>query len=385
MKAFVRNETFSGFVLIAAALAGLVWANSPWYAAYHALLHAEFGFDTVLYGVHLSAHEWVNDALMAVFFVVVGLEIKREILAGELSSLTRAALPLIAAAGGVLVPALLCAAFLWHDPERLRGWAIPAATDIAFALAALTLIGRGIPASLKVFLTALAVIDDLAAIVIIALFYTANLVVPALLAAVACFVVLMALNRFGVKWLWLYIAIGVVMWFCVLESGVHATLAGVALALAIPLNSARRLEHEMHPYVALAILPLFGLFNAGVSFRGLTPAVLLSPLPLGIIAGLFFGKQIGIFTFSWVAVKTGLGRLPQGATWLMMYGVALLGGIGFTMSLFIGSLAFSSDALLTETKIGVLCGSLFAAIAGFLVLRRASARRAATMAASPGT
>jgi Na+:H+ antiporter, NhaA family len=370
MKDFVRNESFSGFVLAVAAIAGLIWANSPFHASYHALLHAEFGVDAIVYGVHLTAHEWVNDALMAVFFVVVGLEIKREILAGELSSVSRAALPAIAAAGGVIVPALICAAFVWHDPERLRGWAIPAATDIAFALAALSVLGRGIPTSLKVFLTALAVIDDLAAIVIIALFYTANLAVAALLAAVACFVVLLVLNRLRVTWLWLYVAIGIVMWGCVLESGIHATLAGVALAFAIPLNAAKRLEHDMHPFVAFAILPLFGLFNAGVSFRGLTPSVVLGSLPLGIIAGLFLGKQIGIFAFSWIAVKTRVAHLPHGVTWRMMYGVALLGGIGFTMSLFIGSLAFESDALLTETKIGVILGSLLSALAGYLMLRR---------------
>jgi Na+:H+ antiporter, NhaA family len=383
MKDFLKNESLSGLVLIGASLAGLIWANSPFRGAYEALLHREFGAKVVVYGVHLSAHEWVNDALMAVFFLIVGLEIKREILAGELSSAGRAALPGIAAIGGVIVPALICAAFIWSDPARSKGWAIPAATDIAFALAALTFV-RGIPASLKIFLTALAVIDDLAAIVIIALFYTSNFVLPALLAALACFAVLLACNRLRVTWLPAYFVIGIVMWFCVLESGVHATLAGVALALTIPVASAKRLEHELHPYVAFAILPIFGLFNAGVSFQGLNPSVLLGSLPLGIIAGLFLGKQIGIFTFSWIAVKTGIARLPHGATWRMMYGVALLGGIGFTMSLFIGSLAFDSNALLTETKIGVLTGSVLAALAGFLVLRwAASSVRSPTLPELP--
>jgi NhaA family Na+:H+ antiporter len=291
-----------------------------------------------------------------------------------LATFGRAALPAIAALGGIVVPSIVCAAFLWHDPERLRGWAIPAATDIAFALAALSLVGRGIPPALRVFLTALAVIDDLAAIAIIATFYTASLVLPALLAAVGCLAALVIANRLRVASLWVYAALGIVMWFCVFESGVHATLAGVALAMTIPTGAVEKLERQLQPYVAFAILPLFGLFNAGVSFRGLSPSTLLGALPLGIAAGLFFGKQAGIFAFSWIAVKSGIAPLPPGVTWRMLYGVALLGGIGFTMSLFIGALAFNSDALLTETKLGVFAGSSLAALAGYLVLRGAVAR-----------
>lgn len=370
----LRGESFPGFVLIVAAVAGLTWANSPFHQSYDALLHAKLGLSGVVGGVPLSAHDWVNDGLMAVFFLIVGLEIKREILDGELSTLGRAALPALAALGGIVVPAIVCAAFLRNDPERLRGWAIPTATDIAFALAALALVGSKIPPALRVFLTALAVIDDLAAIAIIAAFYTANFVLPAFLAAFGCFAALALLNRLRARWLPLYLAVGLIMWFCVLESGVHATLAGVALAIAIPAGAVRTLEHRLQPYVAFLILPLFGLFNAGVSFRGLTPAVVFGALPIGIAASLFFGKQIGIFAFSWIAVKTRIASLPHGVNWLMVYGVAVLGGIGFTMSLFIGTLAFDSPALLTETKLGVFGGSVLAAIAGFAILRAAVAR-----------
>ncbi|HEY5427308.1 MAG TPA: Na+/H+ antiporter NhaA [Candidatus Tumulicola sp.] len=370
----LKSQALPGFVLVAAALAGLIWANSSIHKSYDDMLHFTLGLGVDVPGVHLTAHDWVNDALMAVFFLLVGLEIKREILDGELSTFGRAALPVIAALGGVAVPAIVCAAFVWRDPARIGGWAIPVATDIAFALAALALVGRGVPPALKVFLTALAVMDDLVAIAIIATFYTKNLAVAALLAGIACFAALAILNRLRATWLPLYLAIGLAMWFCVLQSGVHATLAGVALALTIPSSAVKNLEHRLQPYVGFVILPLFGLFNAGVSFRGLSPAVLVSALPLGIATALFFGKQLGIFAFSWIAVKTRIAPLPQGVTWPMMYGVALLGGIGFTMSLFIGTLAFDSDALLTETKLGVFVGSALAALAGYVVLRRAVAR-----------
>lgn len=360
-----------------ASVVGLIWANSPLAASYERLLHAKIGMDTSLFGFHLTAHEWVNDGLMAVFFLLVGLEIKREVRVGELSTFGRAALPAIAAFGGILVPSCICAAFLWHDPQRLRGWAVPAATDIAFALAALTLVGRGVPPALKIFLTALAVFDDLAAIVIIALFYSSNLVVAALLAAAGCFAGLLVLNRLRVTALLPYLLIGIVMWLCVLESGVHATLAGVALAVTIPTRALARMEHALNPYVALYILPLFGLFNAGVSFHGLTPAVAFGALPLGIACGLFFGKQIGIVAAAWVAIRSGIAPLPHGVTWPMLYGTAVLGGIGFTMSLFIGSLAFGSDALLAETKIGVFAGSVISAVVGIFVLRRTFSQRLA--------
>jgi Na+:H+ antiporter, NhaA family len=377
MREFLRNESSSGFVLIAASVVGLIFANSPMRQSFADLLHLKLGFETAFFGLQLTAHDWVNEGLMAAFFMLVTLEIRREVIDGELSTLDRAALPVIAAFGGIMFPALICAAFLRHDPATLRGWAIPTATDIAFALAALSLVGRGVPPTIKIFLTALAVIDDLAAIAIVAVFYTASLALPALLLALAAFAAVLLLNRLRVTWLPIYFAIGIVMWFCVFESGVHATVAGVALALALPAGAIEKIEHAVHPYVAFAIVPIFGLFNAGVSFAGLTSSALLGSVPVGIAAALFFGKQIGIFSFSWIAVKSGIASLPHGANWRLMYGVALLGGIGFTMSLFIATLAFNSDALLIQAKIGVFTGSALSACAAYLVLRGAGTRKRA--------
>ena len=378
MKAFLRGESASGFVLIAAAILGIIWANSPFAQQYHDLLHSKVGIVTDVYSVKLTLHEWVDDALMAVFFLLVGLEIKYEFLAGALSSPARLVLPALAAVGGMVVPALICFAFVARDPEAIRGWAIPAATDIAFALAALALCGTVVSTRLKVFLTTLAVIDDLGAILIIAFFYTDDFAWPPMLAAIACLAVLFGLNRARVQALPVYVAVGIVMWVCVFESGVHATLAGVALAFTIPLSAVKRFEHGLKPYVGFVIMPLFGLFNAGISFAEVTPAMLVSPLALGVTLGLFLGKQIGIFACSWTAVRLGAAR-PSGTTPPMLYGAGLLGGIGFTMSLFIGSLAFSSDVLLTETKVGVFAGSIFSAIGAYLVLRRAE-REAVTRA-----
>jgi NhaA family Na+:H+ antiporter len=360
VKTFLRQESASGFVLIAAAIAALLWANSGLAGSYQTMLHARLG---------MSAHDWVNDALMALFFLLVALEIKRETRGGELSSFGTAALPAIAAIGGILVPSAICFAFVGHDPALIKGWAIPAATDIAFALAALTVAGPTIPPALKMFLTALAVIDDLVAILIIAIFYTAQLSAAALLAAIGCFAVLLALNRLSVKTLIPYLVIGAVMWYFVLQSGVHATLAGVALALVIPTGELPRLERRLHPYVAFGVVPLFGLFNAGVSFSGIEGGTLLGALPLGIAVALFFGKQAGIFGFSWLAVKTGLAPMPKAVNWPMLYGVALLGGIGFTMSLFIATLAFADAGVLGEAKIGIFAGSALSALAGCLVLK----------------
>ncbi len=378
MKAFLRGESASGFVLIAAAVAGVIWANSPFAHQYDDLLHAKIGIVSDAYSIHLTLHEWVDDALMAVFFLLVGLEIKYEFLAGALSSPARVVLPALAALGGMALPALICTAFVVRDPAALRGWAVPAATDIAFALAALSLCGATVSARLKVFLTTLAVIDDLGAIVIIAFFYTDDFAWPPLLAAGICLAVLLGFNRFRVQALPLYVAVGVVMWACVFESGVHATLAGVALAFTIPISAVKRFEHGLKPYVGFAIMPLFGLFNAGISFAEVTPAMLVSPLALGVTFGLFAGKQLGIFACSWLAVRFGAPR-PAGTTWAMLYGAGLLGGIGFTMSLFIGALAFDSEVLLTETKVGVFAGSILSAVAAFVVLRRAE--RAALTAA----
>jgi NhaA family Na+:H+ antiporter len=333
----------------------------------------------------LSLLHWINDGLMAIYFLLVGLEIKRELLAGELSSVKRAALPAIAALGGMVVPALIYLAFNWNTPATLRGWAIPAATDIAFALGVVALLGSRVPTSLKVFLTALAILDDLGAILIIAVFYTADLSLAALGLAATGLAVLFAFNRFGVRHLAAYLAVGMLVWCAVLASGIHATLAGVAVALAIPLRTEgatderaplHRLEHGLHPWVAYGILPIFGLANAGLSLGGLSLAAFLTPVPLGIAAGLFFGKQIGVMAASWWAVRRGWAQWPEGASAWQIYGVALLCGIGFTMSLFIGGLAFASEALQDQVKLGVFSGSLAAAVAGFIVLRFVAASRA---------
>ena len=383
LLAFLRSETGGGFLLIAASLLALAWANSPLAPSYFAMLGAHATVGVGSFSLSLSLLHWVNDALMAAFFLLVGLEIKRELLVGALSSPRRAALPAIAALGGMIAPAAIYVLIARGNPEALRGWAIPAATDIAFALAALSLLGNRVPVSLKVFLAALAIIDDLGAIVIIALFYTAGLHLPALGLACAALAALALMNRAGVTRLLAYLPVGFLLWLFTLESGVHATLAGVALALAIPLRTRaapdghgasplRRLEHALHPAVAYGIVPVFGLANAGVSFAGLSPRDLLDPVPLGVAAGLFVGKQLGVFGAAWGAIRLGAAHPPEGASMSMLYGVALLCGIGFTMSLFIGSLAFSSELLLTETKVGVFSGSLLCAAAGTAWLRVAT-------------
>ncbi len=371
---FLRLESAAGLLLMVAAVVALVLANSPAAEMYRAALAFKVGIG----GAGLSLLHWINDGLMAVFFLLVGLEIKRELLAGELSSIKSAALPAIAALGGMVVPAVIFVAFNWHDPASLRGWAIPAATDIAFALGILALLGNRVPTSLKVFLTALAILDDLGAIIIIGLFYTAEVSGLALSLAAAGLAVLFAFNRLGVRRLWPYLAVGVFVWGAVLASGIHATLAGVAVALIVPFRGAgaseensplHRLEHALHPWVAYGILPVFGLANAGLSLAGLSPSALLAPIPLGIAAGLFIGKQVGVVGASWLAVQMGFAKWPDGATSIQIYGIALLCGIGFTMSLFIGGLAFSSDDLQNQVKLGVFSGSVVAAITGFLVLR----------------
>lgn len=322
---------------------------------------------------------WINDALMAVFFLLVGLEIKRELLDGQLATWSQRALPGIAALGGMVVPAAIFIALNWGEPANLRGWAIPSATDIVFALGVLSLLGPRVPVSLKIFLTALAILDDLGAVVIIALFYAAELSPLMLGLAAATLLVLSALNRFGMKHLAPYLVLGAALWFFVLQSGIHATLAGVALALTIPLEVSsgdsptsplHQLEHALNPWVAFLIVPIFGFANAGVSFAGLGPSALIDPVPLGIALGLFFGKQAGVFGFAWLAIELRLADMPRYASWAHLYGVAVLCGIGFTMSLFIGLLAYPGSALLQDqTKIGVLLGSTLAGIVGWLILR----------------
>jgi Na+:H+ antiporter, NhaA family len=372
LTAIIEHPLGAGIALLLATLAALAVANSPWLPAYEAILKT--------YAGGLSVGHWINDGLMAVFFLLVGLELKRELLEGELSSWSQRILPGIAASSGVLLPALIFIALNRGDAQALRGWAIPSATDIAFALGVLSLLGPRVPATLRLFLTTIAVLDDLAAILIIALFYTAGLSLPMLGLAAAALAVLVALNRSGVLALWPYFLAGLALWIFVLKSGVHATLAGVALAMTIPFatrgdrpSPLLHLEHALQPWVAFFILPVFAFANAGVSLAGFTVARLLEPLTLGIAAGLFFGKQTGIFATVWLAEKSGLAPRPEGANWTQVYGVALLCGIGFTMSLFIGLLAFpESPPMQDATKIGVLTGSLVSAVAGYAVLRFAS-------------
>jgi NhaA family Na+:H+ antiporter len=380
LREFLRLEAAGGFVLMGAAALALVVANSPLAPLYFRLLELPLGVRVGGLVLEEDLLHWINDGLMAVFFLLVGLEIKREMVEGELASWPRRALPGIAAAGGMLAPALIYVICARGEGEALRGWAIPSATDIAFALGVLSLLGSRAPASLKAFLTALAILDDLGAIVIIALFYTAELHMTALAAALFGIAVLNVLNRLGVGRLAPYLVIGFLVWLAVLESGVHATLAGVAVALTIPLRTRdgraplHRLERGLHGPVALGIVPIFGFANAGISFAGLEWRQLLDPVPLGIMAGLFLGKQIGVVAATWGAVRLRLGALPEGAGWTAFYGVAVLCGIGFTMSLFIGSLAFPDPALITETKLGVFGGSLLSAALGYAVLRLTTPR-----------
>jgi NhaA family Na+:H+ antiporter len=377
---FFQSESAGGIVLIMAAIAAMIVANSPLQSVYADTLHR------VVLG--LSVSHWINDGLMALFFLMVGLEIKRELLTGSLATWRDRALPGYAALGGMLVPALFYVAINWGNPETMAGWAIPAATDIAFALGVLSLLGKRVPVSLKIFLAALAILDDLGAVIIISLFYTSELSIAMLLASFAVLGVLVAMNKMGQKRLLFYAIGGCVLWFLVYQSGVHATLAGVALALCIPLRDGKTdpeqstqeqsaleqsplvvLEHGLKPWIAFAIVPIFGFANAGVSLTGFSLGTLLSPIPLGIALGLFFGKQIGIIALSVLAIKTGVAQLPDRSNWLQLYGVALLCGIGFTMSLFIGSLAFpGAPDLVDEVKVGVLIGSILSGLVGAAVL-----------------
>ena len=369
LREFLESEAAGGILLIVAAALAMLAANGPWAVDYFHLLQAKAG--------PLSVHHWINDALMAVFFLLVGLEIKREFVDGHLTTWADRRLPMIAAAAGMIVPALVYLVATRSDPALARGWAIPAATDIAFAIGVLALLGSRAPASLKLFLTTVAIVDDMGAVAIIALAYTDAISGPALLAALGILGAMFALNRAGVSALRWYLILAALLWLAVLMSGVHATVAGVLAAFAIPVkitpaapdaedSTLHRLEHLLHKPVAWVIVPLFGFANAGVAMGG---ADFGGALPLGIAFGLFFGKQVGIFASVWLAVTFGIANKPAGASWMQIYGVALLCGIGFTMSLFIGGLAFSDPQHADGVKIGVLMGSLAAAIAGFGVLR----------------
>ena len=377
-QAFFEHEASGGIILMLAAAIALTLDNSPLSWLYDRLLSTPVAVKIGALSIDKPLLLWINDGLMAIFFFLVGLEIKREIMEGRLSSTQKAALPFIAAVGGMLVPAIIYIALNQNDPEALKGWAIPAATDIAFALGVLALLGSRVPVALKVFLLALAIIDDLGAIIIIALFYTSDLSVSVLGIAALGIAVLAYLNYRGVQRAAPYLVTGLIIWVCVLKSGVHATLAGVIIALFIPLNSQetdehksplKQIEHGLAPWVAFGIMPIFAFANAGVSLQGLSFSVLFSGIPLGIVAGLFIGKQVGIMSFVWVSVKLGISRLPDGCTWLQVYGVSLLAGIGFTMSLFIGTLAFSDPEHAAAVRIGVLTGSTLSGILGYLVLR----------------
>jgi NhaA family Na+:H+ antiporter len=377
LRYFLDGEASGGIVLIVAAALALVVANSPLLDAYEGALHAKLG--------PLSVEHWINDALMALFFLLVGLEIKREMIDGQLATWPRRVLPGIAAAGGMAVPAAIYVALNAGDPQTLRGWAIPTATDIAFALGVISLLGNRVPASLKIFLAALAIIDDLGAVVIIALFYSTGISLLDLGGAAVVLGALFVLNRRGVLRIWPYLVLGVVLWVLVYRSGIHATLAGVALALTIPLRSKdgrtddvetsplHRLEHRLGKLVPFIIVPIFGFANAGVSLAHVGVDALIDPLTLGVATGLVAGKLIGVFGSAVIVIRLGLADLPTGANWMQLFGTALLCGIGFTMSLFIGLLAFAGDPnLQEEVKLGILCGSGLAAILGTLVLLSAS-------------
>jgi NhaA family Na+:H+ antiporter len=387
VRAFLRMEAAGGILLVAAAVLAIVLANSPAGPLYTTLLEAPVAIQAGALVIAKPLILWINDGLMAIFFLLVGLEIKREVLEGELSSTAKAGLPAVAAVGGAAVPALFYLLVSWSDPAARAGWAIPAATDIAFALGVLALLGSRAPSSLKLFLLALAIIDDLGAIIIIALFYSTDLSVTALGLAALGVAALVALNLAGVTRIAAYVLVGVFLWVCVLKSGVHATLAGVVTAFAVPLRTSpeaspkapplHHLEHILHPWVAFGIMPVFAFANAGVSLAGLSPGSLLEPVPLGIALGLFLGKQLGVVGFTWAAIRAGIGSLPEGATWLQFYGMALLTGIGFTMSLFIGGLAFQGEGYSAAVRVGVLTGSILSAVLGYLVLHLASRSGAA--------
>lgn len=379
IKDFLRLESASGLILIGAAVVAMLIANSPMAHYYELLINVPVVVSVGEFGIDKPFLLWVNDGLMAIFFFLVGLEIKREVLDGELSDLRTVALPGFAAIGGIVLPALIYYWLNQDDPVALQGWAIPAATDIAFALAVLAVLGPRVPLGLKVFLVTVAIFDDLGAILIIAMFYTADLSLAALLTALACLPLLFWFNRRGTTELAPYLLLGLVMWVALLKSGVHATLAGVVLAQFIPLSNPRdpthsplrNLEHDLHTAVAFGVLPLFAFVNAGLNLTGVGPDVLLHPVPLGIAAGLVIGKQLGVFGFAWLALRIGIARLPDGVRLRDLYGAAILCGVGFTMSLFIGSLAFEATKvnMLFDERLGILVGSLVAAVLGYLYLR----------------
>ncbi|RLA77270.1 MAG: Na+/H+ antiporter NhaA [Epsilonproteobacteria bacterium] len=378
----IKSDSVGGVLLIVAMLLALLLVNSPLSHFYDYFLHVPMEIRVGALHIDKTLHHWINDGLMAIFFLMVGLEVKREILEGHLSSIGQVALPAIAAIGGILFPALVYLFFNYGDPVTTPGWAIPTATDIAFALGILSLLGNRVPVSLKIFLMALAIIDDLGAIIVIALFYTVDLSLISIYIASAALAVLIIFNMLGFSRKSIFFAVAAVLWVSVLKSGVHATLAGVAFAFTIPMmaknpqgqtfSPLKEIEHGLHPWIVFFILPLFAFVNAGVDMRGISLDQMSGPVPIGIMLGLFLGKQIGVFSLSWLAIKLKIASMPKGSNWLMLYGVSLLTGIGFTMSLFINSLAFPDDQLFGGTdRLAILIGTFLSATIGYLVLKYA--------------
>lgn len=378
IEEFLDKESSAGIILMFAAVFAMIAANTPLSAWYDLLIDTPVAVKVGKLEIAKPLLLWINDGLMAVFFLLVGMELKREVLEGELSDPANIVFPAIGAVGGMLVPAAIYYFINQNDPVTLKGWAIPAATDIAFALGILSLLGSRVPVSLKIFLTSLAIFDDLGAIIIIALFYTSKISVSALVVAAICTAVLAFMNYRGISDRSRYIFVGVVMWVAMLKSGVHATLAGVIIAMFIPMkhkqpdqpSPLKEMEHDLHGVVAFFILPIFAFANAGISLEGVTFEQILHPVPLGIAAGLFVGKQIGIFGLCWLGIKLGLAKLPKGMSYLSLYGISLLCGVGFTMSLFIGSLAFEETGAipLFDERLGIILGSLLSGVVGFIVL-----------------
>ena len=375
-KWFFKLEAASGLVLLIAAILALIISNSLYSDIYFETLEKYLFIGINKFGLKLSIMHWINDALMAIFFFFVTLEIKREFLQGELSNMKQALLPIIAAIGGMLIPALIYVFINFGDMDTLKGWAIPSATDIAFSLGVLSLLGKRVPLSLKVFLTALAIIDDLGAIVIIAIFYSGDLSIKYLFLMLLAFLILLSINKFNIKKFLPYLVVGVFLWDFTHNSGIHATIAGVLLATTIPHRKKEKdfsllikIEHAISPYVAFGIMPLFAFANAGVSLEGLSFSSLLNKVPLGILLGLFLGKQLGVFIFSYISIKLKIAQMPSNTSWYNFYGVGVLTGIGFTMSLFVGNLAFVENIQYMDgVKIGVLAGSLLSTLFGYFLI-----------------
>tara|TARA_B100000686_G_C16676667_1_gene909521 strand:+ start:12 stop:1190 length:1179 start_codon:yes stop_codon:yes gene_type:complete len=377
-KWFFKLEAASGLVLLFAAIAALIVSNTELNQYYTDVLETYFRIGVGSFAINLTILHWINDVLMAIFFFLVSLEIKREFIQGELSNPKQAVLPIIGAVGGMLVPALIYIAINFSNSETLNGWAIPSATDIAFSLGVLSLLGKRVPVSLKVFLTALAIIDDLGAIVIIAFFYSGNVQSYYLFLMLICIIILIIFNRLNIRNFIPYLIVGVLLWEFTHQSGIHSTISGVLLALTIPHKDNNtshknsllvKLEHLISPYVLFGIMPIFAFANAGVSLEGISFKALLNPVPLGILSGLFFGKQIGVFLFSYISIKFKIAEMPNNSNWITLYGVGILTGIGFTMSLFVGNLAFvESTQYLSDVKIGVLLGSLLSTLFGYFLI-----------------